>query len=369
VSKPRKVASLVVLAGVLAVSVAAVALAGFKPAASYPVGAEALDVVIGNLGGNANRDLAVSNRADNDVSLLLGNGKGAFLPAKDLPAGPEPNGLLVRDFNGDGRQDLAVANQSAVGGVTILLRKGSGFSSRHYPAGPESSIVVAGRFTADRRLDLAVSNLEGSTVSILRGKADGKFVKMGDLPTGQFPFALTVGDFNRDGKLDVAVINDKDEDETQISVFRGDGDGTFKTPLNTPAGQGDDGVVVSRFNGDSIPDLAVADYSNDQVLILIGKGDGRFRAPKPFAAGGHPSEIALGDFTGDGLTDLAVTNAADPGRVAILPRRPGVDFGNPLKYPVGSLPYGIAVGNLNGDALPDVATANYTGTTSVLQGN
>ena len=128
-------------------------------------------------------------------------------------------------------------------------------------------------------------------------------------------------------------------------------------------------MVASRINGDSTPDLAVADYSSDAALVLIGTGTGRFNAPKRFPAGETPAEIALGDFNRDGRTDLALTDSAVAGRVAILPRKAGLDFGGPLKYAVGSGPYGLAVGRLNGDNRLDVATANYTGTTSVLQGN
>ncbi|MFL5893470.1 MAG: FG-GAP repeat domain-containing protein [Solirubrobacterales bacterium] len=116
-------------------------------------------------------------------------------------------------------------------------------------------------------------------------------------------------------------------------------------------------------------DLAVADYSSDAVNVLIGTGTGRFKAPKAFPAGESPAEVALGDFNHDGKDDVAVTNSGTGGRVAVLPRKAGVNFGSPVKYPVGSQPYGLAVGRLNGDKRPDVATANYTGTTSVLQGN
>jgi hypothetical protein len=353
---------------VLALCVAAIALAGFKPAVNYPVGAEALDVAIADFNGDGKADLAVSNRADDNVSILRGNGNGAFGAAHDYPAGPEPLGLLVGDYNGDGRRDLAVANQSTAGGVTVLLKNAGGFSSRHYPAGPGSSYVEAGKFTADRRTDLAVSNLDGNTVSILGGRADGKFAKIGDLPTGPSPFGLAVSDFNGDGNRDIAVIN-YPPDKSRVSVFRGAGDGTFKPALNSPAGIGANEMAVARINGDSIPDLAVADFSTDKALVLIGSGDGRFRAPKGFAAGTAPADVGLGDFNHDGRTDLAVSNSPDAGRVAVLLRKPGLNFGNPLKYRVGNDPYGIAVSRLNSDNRPDVASANYTGTASVLLGN
>lgn len=365
----RKVGTICVAVCVAALCVAGIALAGFKPAVSYPVGAQALDVAIADFNGDGKKDLAVSNRADNNVSILRGNGKGAFGAAHDYPAGQLPLGLRAGDYNGDGRTDLAVANQSPAGGVTILLGTASGFSSHHYPAGPASSYVAAGRFTADKRPDLAVSNENGNTVSILRGQAGGKFAKIGDLPTDPSPFGIAVSDFNRDGKQDVAVLDEASPSHTQVSVFRGVGNGTFKPVLNSPAGAGANGMAVGKFNGDSIPDLAITDFSTDKVDVLIGNGNGRFRAPKLFAAGTSPADVGLGDFNHDGKTDLAVTDSDTAGRVAVLLRKPGLNFGSPLKYPVGAEPYGLAVGRLNGDKQPDVATANYTGTTSVLLGN
>jgi hypothetical protein len=365
-----------ILAGLLvtALAFATVALAGFGPATSYPTGdtgtlPESLDVAIGDFSGDGKPDLAVSNRGDNNVSLLRGNGTGKFGAAHNYKAGSMPLGLVAGDWNGDGREDLAAASQSDIGGVTVMLNNGSGFSKHHYPGGPGSSYVVAARFTADQRPDLAVSNSNDSTVSILRGMADGKFAKIGDVATSPDPFGMAVGDFDRDGKQDVAVIDTRKNDKTKIQVFRGNGDGTFKAPLDTFVGQGANQMAVGRINGDSIPDLAVADFSLNEVDVLIGNGNGTFRTPRAFPAGSDPADVALGDFNNDGKTDIAVSDDDAPGRLSLLPRKSGLNFGGPLKYPVGDDPYGIASARLNADNRPDIATANYVGSTSVLLGN
>jgi FG-GAP-like repeat len=359
------------LAGVLVLGLGAAtfALAGFKPATTYPVGAEPLDVVTGDFSGDGKLDVAISNRGGNNIVILRGNGNGRFGAAHTYKTSPRPLGLLVGDWNNDGRRDLAAASQSTLGGVTILLNNGSGFSKHTYPAGAGSSYVLAGKFTADQRPDLAVSNLDANTVSILRGRAGGTFAKIGDLPTSPGPFGIAVSDFNHDGKQDVAVIDERKNHSTKVQVFPGNGDGTFDPPLDTFVGQGANEMAVGMFNGDSIPDLAVADFSLDQVEILIGNGNGGFRPPKPFPAGKNPAEIALGDFNNDGKTDLAVTDDDTPGRVSVLPRKPGLDFGGPLKYPVDGFPYGIVAAHLNGDNKLDIATANFSGSASVLLGN
>jgi VCBS repeat protein len=371
---PRKVAVILLGALALVLGIAAVALAGFDPATSYPTGdtgtlAESLDVAIGDFSGDGKPDLAVSNRGDNNVSILRGDGSGKFGAAHNYKAGSMPLGLVVGDWNGDGREDLAAANQSDIGGVTVMLNNGSGFSKHHYPAGTGSSYVLAARFTADQRPDLAVSNSRASTVSILRGMADGKFAKIGDIATSPDPFGLAVSDFNHDGKRDVAVIDTRRNDKTKVQVFRGNGDGTFKAPLDIFVGQGANQMAVGRINGDSIPDLAVADFSLDEVDVLIGNGNGTFRTPKAFPAGSNPADVALGDFNGDGKIDLAVTGDDTPGRLSVLMRKPGLAFSAPIPYPVGDFAYGVAAARLNGDDKPDIATANFSGSSSVLLGN
>src|SRR4029079_14240524 len=112
----------------LALGVSAVALAGFKPADTYPTmpGKASLDVVTADLTGDGKLDLAVSNRAANNVSVLRGSGTGKFGAAHQYAAGSMPLGLLVGDWNGDGRRDLAAANQSPMGGVTVMLNNGNG---------------------------------------------------------------------------------------------------------------------------------------------------------------------------------------------------------------------------------------------------
>lgn len=349
----------------------AIAIAGFLRPETYPAGgpgAQSLDVVLGRFQGGVAPDLAVSNRGLDRIAILRGN-TGTFGGPRYYPAGPSPLGLLQGHWNGDSRLDLAVANQSAAGGVTIMLGTSDGFSSHQYPAGPGSSFVMAGRFTADQRPDLVVSNLDDSTVSILRGQAGGAFAKIGDVATGPDPFGLAVADFNGDGKQDFAVTNQASSSATRVSVFRGVGDGSFMPALNSAAGVGANEMAVGRINGDSIPDLAIADFSTNKVDVLIGTGTGRFRAPKTFPAGANPADIALRDFNGDRKVDLAVTNNDTPGRVAILIRKAGVDFGAPIKYPVGAEPYGLAVGRVNSDQLFDLITANYIGTATLLKGD
>ena len=122
---------------------------------------------------------------------------------------------------------------------------------------------------------------------------------------GDRPDALVAGDFNGDGRTDLAVANYGSND---VSVLLGNGDGTFQTQVTYAVGTDPSALVAGDFTGDGRTDLAVANLGSNDVSVLLGNGDGTFQTQVTYAVGSAPDALVAGDFTGDGRTDLAVAN-------------------------------------------------------------
>jgi hypothetical protein len=163
---------------------------------------------------------------------------------------------------------------------------------------------VVGDFNGDGKPDLAVANVFSNNVSILLGDGTGQFGAATNFPVGVYPFSIAVGDFNGDGNQDLAVGN---FNSNNVSILLGDGAGHFSAPTNFPV-SGPGSVAVGDFDGDGKQDLAVANYSSTNVSILLGDGMGHFSAATTFSVGTNPESVAIGDFNGDGKQDLAVAN-------------------------------------------------------------
>ncbi len=140
------------------------------------------------------------------------------------------------------------------------------------------------------------------------------------------------GDFNGDGKADLAVAN---KGTNQVSILLGNGNGTFQAPVTYATGTDPEYMVVADFNGDGKADLATANTTGNTVSVLLGNGDGTFQAASGMTAGGAPSAIAAADMNGDGIADLIVSNSSG-NTVSIFLGKGDGTFGMPaLSYQRG----------------------------------
>jgi len=275
-------------------------------------------IVVADLNGDGNQDMAILNGDTDTVSILLGNGDGTFNVLSSGPSvGLNPNQLALGDFNGDGIPDLVVTSNST-NTVTVFLGKGNGTFSAgkiHTLTGSTPYAIAVGDFNADGMADLAVADAYSDSVSILLGKGDGTLTTGAVLHSGANASRIVAADFNRDGKLDLAVaVVGANFGPASVIVLPGNGDGTFNAPVSaTPAdGSNVSTLAVADFNLDGIPDLALTDGSTGRLMAFLGKGDGTFSS----FARTVPQEtyekllFAIGDADGDGRPDIFISNGA-----------------------------------------------------------
>jgi hypothetical protein len=353
--------------------------------------------------------------------------EGSLFPVQEYEVPPSPLSIAAADFDGDNRVDLIVASyggnlgywQAAVG-LTLLHGNGDGTFGSGAAVGAfyGSTSVASADFDGDGHRDLVVTS-EPNLVSIIRARGDGTWLPARARATVRHPQLVRVADFNEDGHPDLAVLGLFSEipQLVDVSIFLGEGDGTFATEKRTGAGgEGADDMAVADFNGDGHQDLAVMSTQGG-VTLLFGLGDGTFARTANSSAGGggyggyvRPARLdespalAAGDLNGDGVPDLVTVSdnrgvevsigrgdgtfqvpvsvssmtgryfvtLADidrDGRLDIIltDRRAGEvlfllgqgdgTFGAEGHVPVGHSPLFATVADLNGDGQPDIACA------------
>jgi hypothetical protein len=249
----------------------------------------------------------------------------SFVPAagSPIPTGNQPAAGASADFNGDGIPDLAIMD-SYQNAITVLLGNGDGTfraangspingvgstpCSSQYQA--SNCSMAVGDFNHDGKADLAETSDFDNTVIILLGNGDGTFTPASGSPitVGNFPEAVAIGDFNNDGVLDLAVANANDN---TVSILLGNGDGTFTAAAAVPTGGFPFYLAVADFNRDGAADIAVSNEADSTVSVLLGNGDGTFTqtASSPIPGFNYnPAQIVAADFNGDGYPDLAVAD-------------------------------------------------------------
>ncbi|MDX6694381.1 MAG: hypothetical protein QOF02_1984 [Blastocatellia bacterium] len=364
--------SVAVLVACCGLNIRPAAAQSFAPKVDYPTGANSFPhaVAVGDFNGDSKPDLAVANQFYDNVGVFINNGNGTFAAGVYYAVSGDPASVAVGDFNGDGKPDLATVNFTVSSNtVSVLINNGNGtFAAKvDYTLGGNPTSVAAGDFNGDGKPDLAVTDSSNNALSVLINNGNGAFAAKVDYPTGSSPAFVAVGDFNGDAKPDLATAN---YGGNTISVLINNGNGTFATKVDYPTGANSQPLSIAGgdFNGDGKPDLATANFNNNTMSVFINNGEGTFAPKVDYPTGTNPWSVAAGDFNGDGKLDLALANYSS-NTMSVFTGGAGGAFSPKVDYPTGanSNPISIAAGDFNADGKLDLTTANYnTGAVSVF---
>jgi hypothetical protein len=328
---------------------------------SYSVGNDPWGVAVADLNGDGHLDLAVSNRGDNTVTVLYGDGAGGFGGATHYAAGTDPWAVVAVDFDDDGFVDLAVANADD-NSVSVLMGSASGFggaTEHSLGEGGTPVDVAAADLDGDGLPDLIVADSSNNRVWVLVNDGSGTFAAPVDYEVPGYPVSLVIGNFDDVNGNDIAVACYGDN---VVSVLLNNGDGTFATAVDYATGSSPVWVTAGDFDGDGYDDLATANSEGDSVSILLNNGDGTFAAAMDIGmgAGAAPAGVVAGNFDDDEppLVDLAVANH-NTKSVTLLTGDGAGGFTAGGDFSVGQYPAALGTGDFDSDGRSDVVVVNY----------
>jgi hypothetical protein len=306
----------------------------------------------------------------------------SFTPATSFPVGANPQAVVTADFNNDGKLDLATSNYDEATGdgtVSVLLGNGDGSfqPARTSATAPYPFSLAAGDFNADGKIDLATANYGGgdnNDVSILLGNGDGTFAAGVALNISDaYSWSIASGDLNADGKLDLVVTSDDEFLGGYLSVLLGHGDGSFAATTYGPYDGQLFSPVLADVSGDGRVDVTVAAWQSNTIKVFLGDGTGTLEEfsdfPTGFVDSYGPDSVDFGDFNTDAVPDL-VTTSSD-GYVSMLLGSGDGTFQTARSFAMGSAPGSATAIDVNGDRKLDLVVIDRSspGAVSVLLGD
>lgn len=360
----------------------------FRLASGSPinVGPMAGDPVIADSNHDGNLDIILAcgtccgsapSPLSGHVQVLLGDGRGGFKPAQGspIPVGSSAHKVAVGDANRDGHLDIFVAQHDSYEVVALLGNGRGGFkpapgSPFVAAGGPQvhprahTHAITTGDVNGDGNLDLLTTNANDNSISILLGDGKGGFAPSGNSPikAGRHPYdVVALHDVNNDGKADLVTPNLRGN---AVMVMLGDGKANFTPSPGSPFALSPRPgyVAVADLNDDGKADL-VATHDDDPLLVvLLGDGKGGFNPipESPLRPSNPVWGIAVADVNGDGRKDLALGAQLDHGVTIMLGDGKGgfvSAAGSPI--PAGNRANYVAVADLNRDSKPDIVASSY----------
>ena len=337
-------------------------------------------IVAADFNQDGNMDVATSNAGTNTATILLGNGTGALAIQAAQPTGTDPIALATTDVNSDGYPDLVAFDElsGSTGAVAVLLGNGDGTlqvaqtTNQAFLPGTQPAVAD---FNRDGKPDIALTQQGNQLASVMLNNTlptqypDGRsFAAAHSLINGYGNFAdsVAVGDFNKDGRLDIAVSYLQDN-SVRVLLNNGSGASNFNTAMTYAVGTQPYSVASGDLNGDGYPDLVTANTTLNSktgtISVLLNNGtagNGTFASAVNYTVGWQPYQVAIGDLNGDGYPDLAVTNNGDNTVSILFGSKTGAFTVQPATLATCANPYGVAIGDFEHNGFPSVAVTCYS---------
>ena len=324
-------------------------------------------LVAADINGDHKLDIIVSNRLADNVGVFLNVGNGIFTNQTRYSTsdGSFPVSVITADINSDNKLDIIVANSQS-DNIGIYLDVANGMFTNQithitgYGSSPRSAVAVD--LNGDSTLDIIVANHGTDNVGVLLNMGNLIFTSQTIYSTGlnSGPQSVLTADVNNDNKPDIIVAN---EGSNSVGVFLNIGNGSFtrQTAYSTAYGSHSYSVATADMNGDSKPDIVVANYGGDNIGVLLNFGNGTFRRQTTFSTGSNsqPSSVVTVDVNGDNKIDVVVANS-NAGNIGVLFNVGNGTLMSQTAYSTGdgSNSRSLTTVDMNGDNKPDIIVGN-----------
>jgi len=335
-------------------------------------------VVIDDIDGDSKPDLVVANFGSSSISIYRNNsitqGSISYDPKIDYAVGTNPYDVQMGDFDGDGKQDIAVANFGS-NTVSIFRNISTSGSISHetqvdFATGTGPTAIAIGDIDLDGKVDMAVTNINGNTVSVHRNASTGigslSFFASQNFATDVDPIDVAIDDFDGDGKVDMAVVNQSTNSISTYLNTSSIGSISFTTQSAFVTGAVPYLFSTGDLDGDGKAEIAVANFGDNTVSVLrniSSNGNISFLSKVDFSTGSLPQSVAIGDIDGDEKPDLAVASRSS-NAISVYKNNSTVgiidvnSFAPAIHYSTNSEPVDVAIGDFDNDGKPDLVSAN-----------